>query len=256
MTTTRPTTAISTRTKVTAAVFVVIVIFLLYEVFQIFKGGGDGSAPVAPAATSKMSGTNNPMNAQAPSGPPPPQAATLTPATTPTARDAELMRLQQATESKYLSAVNDLQMLKVEKDIAETNKAIMSARYDTITAEKNIVNLLKPPPTPTTASYAPSLVTPGTEGTPTTPTVTPPPTVTATMTTTTTQTEIENYQVISVSLLNNRWGAVLGLQGNLFSVQTGDVLPADRSKVVSIDKTGVILENGGKRKKFSLVPII
>jgi hypothetical protein len=62
--------------------------------------------------------------------------------------------------------------------------------------------------------------------------------------------------VISVSQLQNRWGAVLGYQGNLYSVFSGDVLPPDGSKVISISKSGVILEKNGIRTLVSMVPVI
>ena len=64
------------------------------------------------------------------------------------------------------------------------------------------------------------------------------------------------YTVVSVSQLQYRWNAVLGYEGSLYSVHVGDILPADGSKVISISKSGVILEKEGKRKKVSMVPVI
>lgn len=228
---------LTTRQKITAVVLVLVVIFLIWQIYGLF-GGGSAKAP-APTV-----GHVPALSATAPQGasrsmPAPRQ--TISPSKAMTPEEASLLKLQQETEAKYIQALNELQMLKIERDIAETNKAIMAAKLDTITAEKNIVDLLKPPAPPSIppASYAPGLVNP---------IAARPPIVEA-------QTEV-NYSVISVSQLLNRWHAVLGYQGSLYNVMVGDILPADNSKVIFIDKTGVILEKNGMRKKISMVPII
>ena len=53
----------------------------------------------------------------------------------------------------------------------------------------------------------------------------------------------------------NRWTAVLGSQGKLYNVAVGDVL-ADGERVLSISKSGVILEKEGKSKKISIISSI
>src|SRR5690606_24594193 len=137
-------------------------------------------------------------------------------------------------------AVNELQMLKIQRDIAETNKAIAGAKLDTVNAQKNIVTLLAPEQP---SNYAQHLVNPTGAAAPTA--GTPPPTI------------IEvPYTVISVTEIQGRWGAVIGAQGKLYNVHVGDVLPADKSKVISINKSGVVLEKDGVKKIVSLVPII
>ena len=117
----------------------------------------------------------------------------------------------------------------------------MTAKLDTVTSEKKVVDLLAPPvPVATAATYAQGLE--GIDGHKSTTTTSSP------------QTEA-NYTVISVSQLQSKWGAVLGYQGSLYNVSLGDVLP-DKSIVLHIDKSGVILEKDSVRKKISLVPII
>lgn len=247
----------TTRQKATAGIFVLIMLFLLWQVWGLFRGSKPTPAP-APAKHTTA------MNAAAP-GAATANPATATPAPTPqlpkpamTQREMELMQLQKETEAKYVAAINELQMLKVTREIAETNQAIMSAKLATITAQKNILEVLtKPSQQATPANYSEGLVNP-TAGAPLTPPgsagqgptqappaqITPPP-----------PTE-SAYTVISVTQLRYRWGAVLGYEGNLYNVSIGDILPPDGSKVIGIDKSGVMLEKNNVRKRISLVPII
>lgn len=246
----------STRQKLTAGVFLVILAFLGWQVYGLFGGGSSSPSP-APAPTAAVSAN--------PTGAPPttpgmmtPTAATLNkpPVAPTTEREQALLLLQQQTEAKYIEAVNELQMLKIERDIAETNKAIMAAKFDTISSQKRIIELFKPAASPTSEPNYQGLVgaPPGTVA------KNPAPSAQVTQTTTTVQatqaTPDVNYVVISVSQLQGRWSAVLGAQGNLYSVFLGDILPPDRSRVVYIDRSGVVVERNGIRKKFSLVPIL
>lgn len=241
----------TTRQKVTAGVFVLVLLVVIWQVYSLF--GGSRSVPYVPPATNTAMKDNTPGGAQRTTTPQQmspqqmtPQQADLPKPAPVTQREAELMQLQQETQAKYLAAINELQMLKISRELAETNQAIMTAKLATVTAEKGIVNLLTPPqPTVAQGAYAKSLVNPATAGGPPTGQVVAPPT----------QPEI-TYTVISVSQLEYKWGAVLGYQGNLYSVSVGDVLPPDGSVVSRIDKSGVILEKDGVKKKLSLVPII
>lgn len=242
--------AISTmdsRQKVIAVVFVLILLFLAWLVYGMFSSGSSSAPPAIQSATSKplnASGGGMPTGPALPKAPQPAelpkQPAPLTP------RETQLLQMQQETEMKYLTALNELQMLKIERDIAETNKAIAAAKFDTVTAQKNTLNLLKPPaPVPTPASYAQGLVSPtGAAVGPPQGMIRPPSEPEA------------NYTVISVSFLRQQWNAVIGYQGNLYSVHIGDILPVDGSRVVRIDKSGLILEKNGIERKISMVPII
>lgn len=244
----------SNRQKIIAAVFVVILIVIIWQIWGLFR---------TPSATTTVTTTNTATRTTTPGMPGAPQQVVPQPATLPSQqtmpvmsqREAEMLKMQQDTESRYLSTLNELQMLRLERDIAETNKAIMSAKLDTVTAEKGIVNLLQPPQPPVAqATYARGLAgTPAAPATATTTTVTP---VVAQQTTTTTTVEVTPYTVLSVSKLQNRWSAVVGYQGSLFSVMIGDILPPDGSKVISISRTGIILEKNNIRRKISMVPII
>ncbi len=231
-------TNMTTRQKITIAAIIVVMIIVLWQVIGLF-GGGKTPTITSAANKSAMTNKNQPM------GPPPqpmPQPAQIKPASAQpmSPREMELMKLQEETQAKYINALNELQMLKVAREIAETNQAIVISRLATVTAEKNIVTMLSgPSPQVASAAYAKGLVNP----------------TAASAAPVVTQPEV-TYTAISVSQLHYRWNAVIGYAGNLYNVSVGDVLPADGSLVISIDKSGVMLEKAGVKRKISLVPII
>lgn len=236
------------RQKLTAGALVLILIVIIWQVVGLFGGGS--SVPSTPAPVDNRSMAAASPQAMAP------QPAQLVKLQAPTSeREAELVKLQQETQAKYLAALNELQMLKVTRDIAEANQAITAAQLATVTAQKNIVNLLAPQQPVMPSDYAKGLVNPVSSGNVVTSASSTSGQTTAPVVQTTSQQEV-NYSVISVSQLQYRWSAVLGYQGSLYNVSVGDVLPADGSVVKSIDKTGVVLERDGTRKKVSLVPVI
>lgn len=232
----------SPRTIITAVALVLVVIFLIYQVYGLIGGGG--SAPTPPPKTVKPMAAASPMMQ--------PQPALITPqhASLPkqqpvSQREIELMQMQQQMEVKYIQVVNELQMLKLSREIAETNQAIVAAKLATITAQKNILNLLRPaPPEVQPAPYR--VITP--TATPTAQPKTSPPISPI-------QPEV-NYSVISVSKLQNRWSAVIGYQNDLYHVSVGDILPPDQSKVLTINKSGIMLEKNGVKRLISMVPMI
>jgi len=234
----------TTRQKVMGGVVVLIVLIILWQLSSMFKGGGKKTArPIIETNSTAMMGASGP-GAVAPGAPMQPQQITPKPAELKQAqpmtdREAELMKLQQETQAKYLDALNQLQILKVTRDIAQTNKDISTAKLATVVSEKKIVDLLTPPAPPATPeTYAKNLVNPTSTGAIVTP-----------------EQEV-NYSVISVSELQYRWGAVLGYKGNLYNVHVGDILPPDGSTVFSINKDGVTLLKDGVKKKISLISII
>lgn len=237
--------SMTTRQKVTGVIFVIILIIVIWQLIGLFRGRS--TAPTVPST----------KPAHMVSGPTSPQLSKPSPTNLKTTaaplsqREMELMQLQQQTEAKYIAAINELQMLKIQRDIAQTNQEIARAKLETVTAQQGIVQLLSPQPS-TPATYARGLVNPVT-GAPATPT--PPQPTTPVAAAPAVQTEV-SYSVISVSQLQSRWSAVLGYQGNLYSVFVGDVLPPDNSTVVAISKAGVVLQKDGARRKVSLVPII
>ncbi|MFZ2314579.1 MAG: hypothetical protein WAW86_02830 [Gammaproteobacteria bacterium] len=219
----------SPRQKIVAGIVVVVVIFLIWQIYGMFSGGST-------AANAKI--------AQQAAPPPPPQSVQLVAkpiAMTP--REMELAKAQADTQAKYVAALNELQALKLSQQIAEANQAIMTAKLATVTAEKNIVDVVSKATMPVMAgNYVQSL---GGEPLQQQPPVEAKPAPL-----------VVTYSVISVSQLQYKWHAVVSYNGNLYSVTIGDVLPADGATVVSINKSGIELEKNGARTKVSLVPII
>ncbi len=224
----------NTRQKVIIIVLVLVVGFVVWQVFGMFGGGSSSKEPAKVA-----------VNTPPPAPMPTPKPAELPAAPAPlTPREMELMQLQQETEAKYVAALNELQMLKVQRDIAQTNKDIASAKLDTVSAEKNIVTLLTPE---TNNNYAQRLANPA-MGTPTGPGQNNEPSPLPIAETA--------YTVISVTEIQGQWAAVIGAQGKLYNVHIGDVIPVDNSRVVSINRGGVVLQKGETKRTISLVPII
>lgn len=228
MTLNRPTGgSLTTRQKVTAVIFVLVALFLIWQLIGMFRGGK--STPTPPTVAPAQSAIQTPQPAHL-----------IQPAPPMTTREAQLLKLQQETQAKYINALNELQMLKVSREIAETNQAIEAARLQTVTAQKQIVDLLAPSaPTPPSQVVAPA-----------TPTRIPTAVVEPIR-------EEASYRVVSVSQIHSRWSAVIAYQNNLYNVVIGDILTPDQSKIVAIDKNGVLIERkNGTRRRLSLVPLI
>jgi hypothetical protein len=177
-----------------------------------------------------------------------------------TERERQLMALQKETETKYLAALNELQMLKVEKDIAETNKDISVAKLDMVTAQVGIKELLAPPKSeaPAPDAYAHGLDQAAGAQQAAGAAQTSPPADAASQAASNPTAQVDassSYTVVSVSKLRGQWTAVLGSQGKLMSVREGDVLSGG-STVLTIDNSGVLLERGGNKQKISMMPII
>ena len=228
------------RKKITIGLLILVVAIIIWQGMDLLGGGTysvPASKPVASAGNTKIAKQNTALRPVQGNPVSLPQAH-LSPNTAQT--NAELVKMQHDTQEKYLAALNELQVLKVNRDIALTNQAIMAARLAAVTAEKKMTDIVSPPE-PTPQEYAQNLVTPQTTQAQTAPT---------------TSEQEPDYTVVSVSLLQNQWSAVMGLKGNLYSVRVGDVLPADESKVIAIDKYGVTLMKDGEKHKISMVPII
>jgi type IV pilus biogenesis protein PilP len=232
----------NTRQKVTAVVMILVVLVVIWQVSGMF--GGKKTAPKTDVTSSQNANTSKTMSAaggndanggmgpgmQSPNTPRPadvPQAAPMSDT------EAALVKLQQETQVLYLKALNELQLLKVTRDIAQTNKDISTANLAKVVAEKKVVDLLAPPPAPSASETLKSSIPIDTS-----------------------LSQDVKYSVISVSQLQYRWGAVLSYKGNLYNVHVGDVLPPDGSTVVSIAKDGVTLDKNGTKIKLSLIPVI
>lgn len=265
----------TTKQKAMAAGVVIILIILVWQIYGLIAGSGSSGSssttmvpvkPLQPGMKPQGQMTNTAMTPTTPSGAMPlsnpagnmnAPMPTNTPQTTmlqqpQAAKDAQamsnadLLKKQKDQQEKYLTTVNELQMLKLQKDIAETNQAISAAKLATATAEKNINDLLvKPlPPQLPPPNYASSLIGPTSAA----------PLGSGPVNLTPTEISVP-YVVISVSMQMNKWTAVLGSAGKLYNVSSGDVM-SDGWVVAHISREGVVLKRGGVSKKVSLVPVI
>lgn len=230
----------NSRQKVTLVIFIIIIAIVGWQVYALFKSDTPAAPPppkpaikaAAPQGTPPQMSGNIPPPAQTPPALPPalPKPPVLS------SKELELIRLQKQTEERYIAAVNQLQMLKIEREIAETNRSIATARLEAATSEKAMAGLTQ------SSGYSQNITGPSSQPMVSAETL---PSITA-----------NNYVVISVSYLQGKWSAVLGSQGKLYQIYIGDVLPDTEIKVVDINKSGVTLKIGEEKRKISLVPII
>ena len=111
--------SMTSRQKIMGIIFAVIVLVVLWQALSFFKGG----TPSTPSPTIAGTGKPNPtLNAGGPNGMPAspqpmtPQPAQLSRNQAPLSpQELALQQMQQATERDYVSALNQLQMLKVQK---------------------------------------------------------------------------------------------------------------------------------------------
>lgn len=235
-----------TKQKAMIGAVIIIVLIVIWQVMGLMGGGSSTPAPVAikpvnqsqsaksvkPAPSSAM----NAVNTQ------PVQQTELRQAQVAT--DPQFLQLQRMNEEKYIGKINDLEDLKVQRAIAETNQAIATAKLATVTAEKSISDLLTKPTVAEVPAgvYANKLANPAAQ---TESSAGPPPIA-----------QTADYTVISVSMQLGRWSAVLGYQGKLYNVIVGDILTADRSVVTNINKSGVVLRKDGTSRKVSIMSAI
>ena len=141
-----------------------------------------------------------------------------------------------------------MEELRIQRQIAETNQAIAAAKLATVTAEKDISDLLtRPAPgTMTVNTYgnvpgktSAEILPPGEEGAATIPVIVPK------------QQEVP-YSLVSISMSLNKWNAIVALQGQMFSVGVGDILPPDESVVTHISKNSITLRKDGKSRRIGI----
>jgi len=245
---------LTTKQKVIAILTVIIFAFIIYEVIGFFSSEKQAEpviTPVKPASFAQSKQTTTvrtqvkPGTAAAGKTPGSPQPVLLAavPAITVNREGIDFQK-QREQQQNYLDSVNQLQLLKVKREIAETNQAIAAARLATETANKTMSDLLTQPavmPVPPAGNFAGKTEAAASSAQPAEQSAPPPPP----------QVLDVPFTVVSVSMQMNRWNAVLGYQDKLYSVTLGDSL-FDGSKVASINKSGVTLVKDGKRRRISI----
>ncbi len=244
----------TSRQKIIIGVMAVVVLIIIWQIYGLF--GGESVPPPPPVKPIAKMNAEKPTQPGQPAAstevmPKPPGPPELKQATS-IVNDPQFNQMQRITEEKFVGKLNELEELRIQRQIAETNQAIAAAKLATVTAEKDISDLLTRP-APGSAAFAPKTsldITPG--GAPpgvvtetTTPKPPTPPPV-----------EFAPYKLISVSMLFNRWAAIMTLQDATFSVGVGDVLPPDGSTVVNINKNSITLKKDGKVRKVNITASI
>jgi type IV pilus biogenesis protein PilP len=247
--------ALPLKQKISVIAFFIIGAFVLYEAISIFRGSGSGSATIVPpkevatkmseggpaagkSVPPKMNPSVTPNNVPSASNPPPaaphatallskPIPETVAPPPTP------YVVQQEQAQNNYVSALNELQMLKIQREMAETNQAIIAAKLATVTAEKSITDMLSPepmapPPVPikkeSAAEEEANSVVFGSKA--------------------------AYYTVQSVTMQLDQWHAVLSFKDKLYDVTVGDVLPVDGAVVSAIDQKSVTLQVAGLEQRL------
>lgn len=230
----------TTRQKVTAGIVVVVVLIIIWQLYGMFSSGSSDqplpkAAPPTTTAAKRPPASTNASGAMQPDGTP--ATADIMQQTRPlTPNEAAIMKLQQETQASYLAALSELQMLKVQKDIAVASKDISTAKLATVTSQKKIIDMLSPPvPAPSAELINKNIVA---------------------QSAAVLANQDVKYSVVSVSQLQYRWSAVLSFKGSLYSVHVGDMLAPDGSKVISIGNDGVTIQKDGERKKLPLITSI
>ena len=264
----------STKQKATIGILIIIILIIIWQLMGLMGSKTPAPTPQTPATTASTMSATPPgssaispqQNTQAAMGASGDmqmlQSATRSsapnmPKVEPLPQDS-FSSEQAKSEAIYLKKINDLEKLKIDRQIEEMNQAIATARLATATADKNTAELLtKPAPVVADAAYANQLVNPtpsgtsvGQEASTQNPQTSAIPPVQEPV-----KPEVA-YSVISVSFQLNKWNAVIGAQGKLYTVSVGDTLPLDGSVVTSINKNGVTLQKDKKTKKISLLSAI
>lgn len=232
---------VTNRQKMIAAAFIVVVLVIIWQVVGLL---GNKSVKVTPAPSVGALKKDGQFNSSSPS-----QLASSEPVVrqAPVQTDNQFMKMQHDAEQQYVSKVNELESLKIQREIAEMNQAISAAKLATVTAEKGISDVLTKPSLPPVSAgeYASRLASPVRQG----------ESVVGGQPGSAVPAEV-TYTVISVSMQLHKWSAVIGYQGKLYNVSVGDVLPLDGAVVESINRGGVVLRKNGKSRKISLVSAI
>lgn len=226
-----PVSGMDTRQKIVAGVVAVVVLIILYNVWGMFSSGKSTPSATRPATTQPIA-----MQAPVVQQPKPTPTEQVPQPVAVSAEDQALMQKQREAEAMYIQALNNLQILRINANIAEQNKKIQSSKLDAVTSEKKIIDLLsaaQPQP-----NYSQTIEQPQ----PSKPTVPLTPEV--------------NYSVVSITQTHDVWSAVIGAGGTLYHVKVGDILPADGSQVVEITRTSVTLQKDGAKRRVNLVAII
>jgi hypothetical protein len=200
----------SQKQKIMIVAIIVVVLFVAWQVLGL-RGGGNNNAAITPSSPSAPNAMGpKPMTAANGSSQMAPGISTPPPAPAPTptapqqvtlpAASTELGNSQSQAQTEYVNALNRLQLLKVKREIDETETAIATAELNRMTAEKSIADMIL---AKQQAAAAAQEVAPVPPPSTVAPTNAPPPPIMQPR-----QPEVA-YTLQSVSYEGSKWSAVI-----------------------------------------------
>jgi hypothetical protein len=226
-------TADNKKQKIMLAITIVIILIVVWNIIGL-SGGGGGSE--TPSPQPPMASLNKPMPTTTAATPVTALPVVNEPKQAPIPEDNDIFKLSRQTQEDYLKDLNQLQLLKVEREITETQVAIASAELNRKMAEHNISEFI------INKSGRADLTEENTSA------AVP---ITSNITQPIEQPRVSSYVLHSVSYEGGKWNAVIGFQGKMSTATVGDVLE-DGSVVFSINRNAVILKNGNATKKLMI----
>ncbi len=240
--------AMPAKQKATIAVIAVVFLIIGWQILQLFSGG---SSATTQKMVQKQTVINKELKLASSSASPVARKTNedeISVHESSISNDSKFKEMQRRVEEKYIGRLSELEQLRLQRQIAETNQAISAAKLATVTAEKDISNLLTAPTTQQTkvqqlSEYSQQIQQ----------------AAEVKAKKAIEEEEEKNkipdakYSLVSVSKSLNKWQAVLSLGDRLYGVRVGDTLPPDGSKVTGISARNIFLERDGKKRTINIV---
>lgn len=206
--------------KIKLLIVVILIIIILYMLSGFFSGGSSSNYTPAP---------NNNSVSQIPVQRQP--AITVEQKQTIATSGVTVTDLT-AKQMAYLKAVNELQMLQLQQQIAQSKQQIAQAELQTAQADKQRESITTPPPPPIFNNINPqqqsAVVIPNTPN-------------------------AYQYQLEYIANEGGKWQVIISNNGTLINATLGTMLP-DGSKITDISGTSVTLISNGHAKILTIAP--
>ena len=206
--------------KIKLIIVIAVVIIILYMLSGLFSGNSSSGYTPPTATNNKGSPTVQPQ-----------LVANVVQKQSIAKPDILLNNLNEK-QMAYLKAVNDLQMLQLQQQIAQTKQQIAQAELQAAQSNKQLQLIVSPPPPPLFSNPDQSQ------------SVQPPPVaVVPTIT----------YQLEYLANEGGKWQVILSANGSLINATMGTVLP-DGSTITNISGTSVTLTLNNQTKVLTIAP--
>jgi len=204
--------------KIKVIIVVVVLIIIIYMISGLF--GGNSSSNYRPSTV-----VNNQNKL------PPPQLVANVVQKQSIAKPDIILNNLNEKQMAYLKAVNELQMLQLQQQIAQTKQQIAQAELQAAQSNKQLQSIISPPPPPLFANQDQSQSAQSA--------AVVAPTIT--------------YQLEYLANQGGKWQVILSNNGNLINATMGTVLP-DGSTITNISGTSVTLMLHNQTKVLTIAP--